>query len=115
MWGYRTCKVLKVGRPVVAKLAAELVKPGRAPVLVPESRNGVLNAKVERLLHQFQHPAEIHFNDLLLPDDDEHVRRDVETHMGRDAKTATAISAKAELTWDVKHQMHRDKLRTMRL
>jgi site-specific DNA-cytosine methylase len=111
MWGYRIGDAPDPKyRPVVSELAAELVHRDTAQQPASDAASAALNDKVSRTLEHLQRDAVIHFDDLILPDDDPHVRQDIEKRTGRDTNKVS-ISEKAKLTWDVKHKMHRDSLR----
>lgn len=111
MWGYRTGDAPDPKyRPVVSELAAELVQRDTAKQPASDAASAALNDKVSRTLEHLQRDAVIHFDDLISPDDDPHVRQDIEKRTGRDTNKVS-ISEKAKLTWDVKHKMHRDSLR----
>jgi site-specific DNA-cytosine methylase len=115
MWGYRDetidPKTIPTKAPSVEKLSEELVDCADKAAAVAEGpRNAAINEAVDGTLEALQEPAAIHFDDLLLPDDDANVVRYMESRMGRD-KNKSLIQASAKLTWDVKIQQHRDALR----
>lgn len=115
MWGYRDetldpASIPKLA-PSVVGLTEELVaaEDKKAAVAMSDA-NTLTNAAVERTLEKLQEPAGLHFDDMLLPDDNPQVLAYNESRMGRD-RTKGIIQAKAKLTWDVKIQQHRDALR----
>merc|ERR1719491_731404 len=115
MWGHRDASrapsSIPNKAPSVQRLTEELVAAEDKAAAVRESEaNAKLNTVVTALLEKLQEPAAIHFDDVLLEDDDPRVEEYNESLRGRD-KNKCAIQATAKLTWDVKIQQHRDALR----
>jgi site-specific DNA-cytosine methylase len=108
MWGYRTGAAPHGDCPKVNELSAELVRSSGAQE--PSAELNELNGKVHKILEHLQQDAQIHFDDLLLPEDDPYVQKDISNRVGRDANTVR-VEKKAKLTWDVKHEQHRESLR----
>jgi len=116
MWGYmdETIDPATIPRvaPSVEKLSEELVNSeNKASATVEGPKNAEINEAVDRTLDFLKEPCAIHFDDLLLPDDDPQVEEFLKTMQGRDKKKSL-IQASAKLTWDVKIQQHRDALRS---
>lgn len=105
MWGFRMDKELDPSEP------AEDVRE-RA------FQKGLeLNPQVQELLKLLEEPSALHFDDLLLPDDDPRVSEDkrqlfakARRRQERRAGGDEGRTANAKLTWQQKYTMHRMKL-----
>jgi DNA-cytosine methyltransferase len=115
MWGYRDETIdpatISKQAPSVNKLMEELVDCEDKSTAVAEGpKNATINEAVEQTLEMLQEPCAIHYDDLMLPDDDPQVEEYLKTMRGRDKKKSI-FQANAKITWDVKIEQHRDALR----